>query len=153
VYRGIKNFNNFGKIHSFNGKTKLDKWKGDSCNALNGSDGTLNPPLIQVNVTPVYIYVPEICRSIQWKYVGSSKFSGISCGQYSLPPLNSVPEEPDAWCFCPMDDPQDCNIHGIWNIGPCVEGTVWHGYAITWIAQYARKLILNLKIRGSAVVD
>lgn len=97
-------------------------YKDDSCNAINGSDGTMNPPFIEPGVTELYAFVPEICRSVRWQYLFDAVTHGINVARYTLPAIESVPENPDKWCFCPKEDPMQCDIAGLESLTACFQG-------------------------------
>jgi len=42
---------------------KLDMWKGDSCNAINGTDGTIWPAGVKSN-DRLYFFIPDVCRYV-----------------------------------------------------------------------------------------
>src|SRR5665811_1028464 len=46
IISGTQDNTKFGDIVSFKGEKHLDIWNGDSCNMINGSDGTLFPPFV-----------------------------------------------------------------------------------------------------------
>ena len=50
----------FGKILSWNGKTRLDHFRG-MCNMINGTDGSIFHPFIK-KTDILRFYNPEICR-------------------------------------------------------------------------------------------
>ncbi|ODM89906.1 Scavenger receptor class B member 1 [Orchesella cincta] len=123
MYSGRKNSKQFAQIYSIqNGRRKLDLYKADSCNAINGSDGTFNPPFIEPGVTELYAFVPEICRSVKWQYLFNAVTYGINVARYTLPAIESVPENPDKWCFCPKEDPMECDISGMESLTACFQG-------------------------------
>ncbi len=46
---------------SWNGKTKMDAWKGDKCNEMSGTDGSIFPPFANEG-TVLSVFTPELCR-------------------------------------------------------------------------------------------
>jgi hypothetical protein len=98
---------------------KLDLYKGDFCNRILGTDGTLNQPFIKPGETELYVFIPELCRSIQWKFVKMVNVNGIPVARHIFPHIKTTQEDPNMSCFCPKDDPMKCDIHGIANLADC----------------------------------
>jgi scavenger receptor class B protein 1 len=67
VRTGKTNPQEFGRIVSWNGKTKLDYYNGD-CNLINGTDGSLAPPFL-TKQTRIRFFSSDICRHV-WKILG-----------------------------------------------------------------------------------
>ncbi|KAF7257722.1 hypothetical protein EG68_04786 [Paragonimus skrjabini miyazakii] len=59
---GAENIQDIGKIYEVDGKKKLKIWDYDEANMINGTDGSLAPPGMEVGST-VTFHVPDICRS------------------------------------------------------------------------------------------
>ena len=58
-------------IDSFNYLKKLDYWKTEQCNMLNGTDGSSFPPGV-TDSTTLYMFNDNLCRSVPltfWKDV------------------------------------------------------------------------------------
>ncbi|PSN52678.1 hypothetical protein C0J52_06018 [Blattella germanica] len=61
VFTGGHDIKFFGLIDKFNGRSHLPHWKTETCNALNGSDGSIFPPHISKDTT-LYVYEKDLCR-------------------------------------------------------------------------------------------
>ncbi|KAF8570141.1 hypothetical protein P879_01048 [Paragonimus westermani] len=59
---GAENIQDIGKIYEVDGKKKLKIWDHDEANMINGTDGSLAPPGMEVG-SMVTFHVPDICRS------------------------------------------------------------------------------------------
>jgi len=63
------------KIESWNNLDKLNYWTTEWANQINGTDGSeFAPNLKQKN--PLYMFRPEICRSIRLEYLERRKING-----------------------------------------------------------------------------
>lgn len=57
VRTGKNNYEDFGRIVSYNHMNSMNIWNGDSCNQLNGTDGIIFPPYL-FNKSRLYVLVP-----------------------------------------------------------------------------------------------
>ena len=49
----------FGRIVKYNDDKKMSKWRGESCNAINGTDGIIFPPFMKYEPNKrIYVVVP-----------------------------------------------------------------------------------------------
>lgn len=122
---GIRNHSEFGQLTAYENKTKLSFHRHNYCNAINGSDGTLNPPFIEPGVTDVYFFVPELCRSIKWQYDHETVTHGIPVSRFKFPDILTPYENPDLWCFCPYHKLEKCDIHGMATLAACYQGKLF----------------------------
>ncbi|ODM99319.1 Sensory neuron membrane protein 1 [Orchesella cincta] len=150
VYRGVEDSTMFNTIKSVNdGKTRLEPWWKDHCAMVNGTDGTMFPPFITKD-TRLYIYVPEICRSIFIEYDSETEYEGIKGYRFKLPP--EMFTDPYVYtanmCFC-MDVKGEfnnsCNFNGMGRLFSCkanVPVTIGKPHfldADEWVVEEARK--------------
>nr|AOT85638.1 sensory neuron membrane protein 1E [Mayetiola destructor] len=115
VMRGVKNYNEIGKVVAFNGETEMDVWPEDECNQYVGTDSTIFSSLMDVN-DGIWAYEPAICRSLGAHYVGKSKYMGVPTAQFDL---DIGSEQNTKECFC-RDFPDDCPKKGTFDLFPCV---------------------------------
>ncbi|CAG7785909.1 unnamed protein product, partial [Allacma fusca] len=125
VYRGVKNYKDFGKIVEYDHQTEVNFWTNSSlppkseqyCNKINGSDGSLFAPFVRKD-KKIYIFSYEICRSIFLKFDKEVTFEGIPAFRFTPPPelLADPLDNEDNRCFCP--DPG----HGLANY--CTAGAI-----------------------------
>jgi len=76
VYRGIKNYEDVGRVLTIANSTKLKMWFGSPCNDIRGTDGTIFPPFLNKE-KEVWVHSPDICRSIGAYYFEPGKVQGI----------------------------------------------------------------------------
>lgn len=117
----------FGHFKAWNGLTKLDIWKGDTCNMINGTDGTIWPAGVDKK-DRLYFYIPDICRSLYVTFQEESQFKGIKTYIFSTPDslLAGKRTNPDNACFC-MEEDEDlaekrCTLDGIFDASGCQKG-------------------------------
>lgn len=86
IDNGYRSLINYGKIVTYDNKTKLDFWKKESCNQLNQSTtGDLNPPFQKEIPDIVKIFAEDLCRNLPLKYNGSVNYKFINTNRYTLP--------------------------------------------------------------------
>lgn len=80
----------FGRVSSWNAHKTLPFWPAPACNAINGSDGTLFPPPISTR-EPLYIFNPDLCRTVNMIYDRPSSVRSIPAYRFILNPANFAP--------------------------------------------------------------
>jgi len=76
VYRGIKNYEDVGRVLTIGNETKMDLWSGNPCNNFRGTDGTIFPPFLSKE-KEVWVHSLDLCRSIGAYYIEPGKVQGI----------------------------------------------------------------------------
>lgn len=84
VYTGEKNMNRYLSYHSWNEEKSLPFWKNKYCDMINGTDGRGFSPFIKRSDT-LYIFIPDICRSVPLKYESDVDVKGIPAYRFTLP--------------------------------------------------------------------
>lgn len=69
INTGGENIQDIGKIYEVDGMTKMDVWDYPEANMINGTDGSLAPPGLNIGST-ISFHVPDICRSTTLYAVG-----------------------------------------------------------------------------------
>lgn len=127
MYTGLANTQNkFGYIKTWKNKTKLDIWKSDSCNAINGTDGTIFPAGVSMN-DRLDFFIPDICRSLFITFQEKSSYKGIQTYLFSAPNdvLAGRHTNPDNECFCIEEDEELAEkrcVDGIFDLAGCQNG-------------------------------
>ncbi|XP_054158913.1 lysosome membrane protein 2-like [Oppia nitens] len=122
VYTGLSDTEDmFGYFKSWKSQTKLDYWKADSCNQINGTDGTIWPPFVD-KTKRLYFYVPDVCRSLYVTFQEEAIHKGIKTYIYSAPDdvMAGKDTNPENECFC-MNDNNDyhCRLDGVYDMSQC----------------------------------
>ncbi|CAG7833581.1 unnamed protein product [Allacma fusca] len=107
IKSGIKDISTIGKIVSMDGKSKMDYWADESspehqhCNQINGSDGTLQAPLVTKDRT-MEVFHPILCRSLRFNFNKETSVNGIKAYQFKFPQdmFASPDKNPANQCFC-----------------------------------------------------
>ncbi|CAG7823254.1 unnamed protein product [Allacma fusca] len=127
VKSGLESPDQLGKIVSYNNETFLKHWRNDTCNSINGTDGTMFPPFLTRD-SIVHIFSPPICRSFSAEYHSDQETQGLRTYRFIGSPKNfqAPKSNPDNWCFCKLQpnktEVESCPIDGLFNIWPCTEG-------------------------------
>ena len=101
----------------------------DTCHALRGTDGVFFPPIMDKKY-PVWIYVPEMCRSVFADYESEVEVKDVTAWRYraNINLINYT--HPENLCFCrafrwcaKSDESGET-----WNLSqcesPCLDGTL-----------------------------
>ena len=118
---GGEDVKDVARVVSYGGQTKLDFWASDTCNSIQGTDGSLFHPGVQENET-LYIFNRDLCQSLPLVFQEKSVHHGLETLRFA-PPSNvfGTPEEnPRNSCFCPDGD---CAPSGLFNISRCQFGS------------------------------
>lgn len=127
-----------GKIFSFNGKSSLDGWPSEYCNKIDGSDGTIFPPILDSS-TLINAFHPDACRTIQMSHIGNGEFKEMPTLRYSFASnvFESLDLHPENECFC-KETYEWCKKGGVFPVWPCVAGFIFEN------KKNAKKISKNL---------
>jgi len=67
---------------------------------MGGTDGTIFPPGVDTE-KDLWVFVPELCRSIWLQYTADTTVNGIPANQYRPGPDVFDMANPDNFCYCP----------------------------------------------------
>eukprot|EP00096_Caligus_rogercresseyi_P009544 TRINITY_DN3248_c0_g1_i2.p1 TRINITY_DN3248_c0_g1~~TRINITY_DN3248_c0_g1_i2.p1 ORF type:complete len:506 (-),score=107.11 TRINITY_DN3248_c0_g1_i2:53-1570(-) len=120
INTGLEDLSRLGEILSFKGKNKLDKWSGEDCNTIRGTDGTIFPSRLKKE-DMIHVFSPDLCQSLPLVFQKEVTSQGIP-GYRFIPPSNVFygPEKnPRNKCFC--DEKKNlCMVNdGLLNVAPC----------------------------------
>ncbi|CAH4036586.1 sensory neuron membrane protein 2-like isoform X1 [Pieris brassicae] len=125
MVRGTQNINELGHIVSYQDKQSMEQWMDNYCGMINGSDGSIYPPINENNVpSRLYYFEPQICRSIYVSVVGQRAFLNMSTYYFEVDSsmLASKSANPDNKCFCKRNwssNHDGCLLMGTFNVMPC----------------------------------
>ncbi|KAG9509931.1 Lysosome membrane protein 2 [Fragariocoptes setiger] len=99
-------FDRFMQIDSWNNMTQLNVWpkggpSGNACNTIQGTDGSQFHPGLKRD-TRLYVFSPEVCRSLQLEYREDTTARDIPLYRYSTPTETfAAPYKNEkSSCFC-----------------------------------------------------
>ncbi|XP_067413141.1 lysosome membrane protein 2 isoform X2 [Emydura macquarii macquarii] len=121
VLSGKMSYLNFSKIVEWRGKESLNWWTTESCNMINGTDGSVFHPLISTDET-IYMFSSDFCRSLYVTFDSFVSVSGISAYRF-VPPAKVFANSsvnPDNAGFCVPAG--NCQGSGILNVSICKQG-------------------------------
>ncbi|NWH71164.1 SCRB1 protein, partial [Piaya cayana] len=113
VHTGRKNISRVHMVDSWNGLKKVNYWRSNECNMINGTAGEMWPPFM--SPTSLEFYSPDACRSMTLVYEKSGKFEGVPTYRFVAPKTlfaNGTDYPPNEG-FCP------CMQSGIQNVSSC----------------------------------
>ncbi|KAL4711629.1 hypothetical protein ACJJTC_011337 [Scirpophaga incertulas] len=127
MVRGREKVDELGHIVSYKGKTSMSNFWGNDefCGRLNGSDGSIFPPINENNVPKrLYTFEPEICRSLYASLVGKRTIHNITAYYYEISSeaLAAKSANPENKCFCRKNwsaNHDGCLIMGLLNLITC----------------------------------
>jgi hypothetical protein len=112
----------FAEVRKFNGKERLDGWRG-RCNAIAGTNGELHKPFLETG-KPLKVFLGALCRSLSLDPVGERLVptkSGVMALEYEFTGrlFQGARSNPDNECYCKDKRTYDCQYDGLAGIGPC----------------------------------
>ncbi|KAA0203320.1 hypothetical protein HAZT_HAZT008805 [Hyalella azteca] len=120
MYTGVNNPEKMNFIHSWNGRTKLNFWEGESCNRIFGTDAGGFSPGVKPS-DELWIFNGQLCRSIPLVYQKTVNRGGINAFRF-VPPRNVFsygPKNPQNSCYCSQGR---CPPTGVLDMKPCYYG-------------------------------
>lgn len=132
ILTGTQNVNQVGQIVKFDKKQKMDFWTSDTCNKIQGTDGSIFPPFIKRD-SIFWMFVPDICRSIYASYYKDIELNGLQLLRYTVPrdafdaknPQNEGYCQPSLQLFYPnnqthfQNTSMYCLPSGLLNVSQC----------------------------------
>ncbi|XP_051870323.1 lysosome membrane protein 2-like [Pristis pectinata] len=115
---GKKNYMDFTKIIMWKGQKSLSWWASNTSNMINGTDGSTFHPLIKKDEA-LYIFAPDICRSLYLMFEKEVKVKGISAYRFTVPKEIFAIDNLSIEGFCPE---RNCYLSGVLNISICKQG-------------------------------
>ncbi|KAI9565812.1 hypothetical protein GHT06_009607 [Daphnia sinensis] len=123
IESGANGLDKLGLIRTWKGEDSLSYWKDPYCDMINGTDGAIYPPVVDVNER-IYIFVTDLCRSIYTTYERDIETMGINTHRFTVPPEVFDDKNPDNFCYCRDHsiDPDLCFSAGLLDLRPCQFG-------------------------------
>ncbi|XP_072352417.1 lysosome membrane protein 2c isoform X2 [Scyliorhinus torazame] len=118
---GQENYKNFTRIVEWRGNNSLDWWTTDTCNMINGTDGTSFHPLVTKNDTLLF-FSSDLCRSLYTTFEQELGVKGIRVFRFVLPNevFANATVNPENAGFCvPVGN---CLGSGVLNVSACRQG-------------------------------
>ncbi|KAJ0015391.1 hypothetical protein NQD34_009011 [Periophthalmus magnuspinnatus] len=118
---GLKNYKDFARVDTWNGKSSLDWWTTDECNMINGTNGASFHPVITKSET-LYMFSSDLCRSLYAEYEEDVTVKGIPGYRFSPPGkvFANLTVNPDNAGFCVPAG--NCLGSGVLNVSACKQG-------------------------------
>ncbi|XP_028967227.1 scavenger receptor class B member 1-like [Galendromus occidentalis] len=118
MYTGETSIKDLNRIHSVNGEHIRRIWQEPKCNVVDGTFGTLKPPMDESGSTR--IYVPDMCRTITTRYQRDVAWHDIRLRRFNLTIDNfqSSEDNPENFCY----DREFRQPSGIAELAPCKKG-------------------------------
>lgn len=118
VHTGAGGLENLQVIQEWKGSPKLDFWKTESCNMINGTEGSQFPRPISPQ-REMRMYSSDLCRSLYFKYEKTVVHGGLELNRYVLP-YEVLAKTPENDCYC--TDDFTCKDSMV-NLSPCKKGS------------------------------
>ncbi|XP_029455769.1 lysosome membrane protein 2 [Rhinatrema bivittatum] len=118
VLSGDDNYLDFSRIVEWRGNRTLHWWTSDTCNMINGTDGTSFHSVISKEET-IYLFSSDLCRSASLTYQSSQSVKGIPVYRF-VPPSKlfaNASVNPENAGFCVPAG--NCLRSGVLNISVC----------------------------------
>ncbi|KAM5194692.1 lysosome membrane protein 2 [Mantella aurantiaca] len=118
---GSKEYMDFTRIVEWNNQRKLSWWTSESCNMINGTDGTTFHPLIDKDDI-LYMFSSDLCRSLYAIYDSTKSVKKVSAFRF-VPPAKifaNITINPGNAGFCVPAG--NCLPSGLLNVSECKQG-------------------------------
>ncbi|GAA6107177.1 scavenger receptor class B member 1 [Tachysurus ichikawai] len=114
IFTGKDDINVVHKVDSWNGLKKVNYWKSEQCNMINGTAGQMWPPFMTTESTLPF-YSPDACRSMELVYERPGTSQGIPVYHYVAPKtlFANGSDYPPNEGFCP------CRQSGLLDVRSC----------------------------------
>ncbi|XP_077864537.1 lysosome membrane protein 2-like [Saccoglossus kowalevskii] len=122
VFTGETDIKKLNQIDMWNGIRKLSHWTTEQANMINGTDGSMNAPFMDLT-KPQFVYAADACRSLVGVYEKHVYLKGIKLARFSAPEyvLADADTYPPNIGFCtPNED--HCLPAGLLNASACQQG-------------------------------
>lgn len=121
IYTGNGKSSRFGMIDNWNYMKSLPYWTTDTCNMVNGTDGTIYPPFMKRS-NVLYLFSSDLCRSIYLTYTKDVKLRDIPLYRFNAPKevFQNAKENPANQGFCVPSE--NCLESGLLNVESCRDG-------------------------------
>ncbi|KAJ0057089.1 hypothetical protein NL108_002022, partial [Boleophthalmus pectinirostris] len=115
---GLKNYKDFARVDTWNGKSSLDWWTTDECNMINGTNGASFHPVLSKNEV-LYMFSSDLCRSLYAEYEEDVTVKDIPGYRFSPPSkvFANLTVNPDNAGFCVPAG--NCLGSGVLNVSVC----------------------------------
>lgn len=84
MFTGEGNISRINVVDLVGGKRHFNLWGGEECNTIRGTFGNVRPPMATTDEQTVFI--PDIKRSVDLRYVYDSKVSSVSTRRFAATP-------------------------------------------------------------------
>lgn len=108
VFRGLKNYQDLGRVIAMDDEPELNMWKGDECNQFKGTDSTIFPPYMEPG-DDIWAFERGICRSMHAHYVGKNEYMDMDVLEYAVD-FGSRVNAKDCYCRGPGKCPKNGNF-------------------------------------------
>ncbi|CAH1118568.1 unnamed protein product [Phaedon cochleariae] len=123
---GIKDINRLALVEEMGGEESLGLYAADSCNSIEGTDGSMYPPKLIREKQPLHIMFPEFCRRIPIVFMGETKImeGKVPAYTYTIPEdvFDTPDTKPENECFCVLDGGK-CPLKGLSSTSGCNYGS------------------------------
>ncbi|GIY69822.1 lysosome membrane protein 2 [Caerostris extrusa] len=121
VFTGEDDIGKYAQIVKWNNMSRIPFWNNQYCNMMNGTDGSQFPPPVSKRDV-LYVYTPELCRSVSLEYLVDTRVRGIPALRFVTPEklFASPLVNPDNMCYCTEE--KFCGLSGILDVSPCRKG-------------------------------
>lgn len=117
------NFTNIGQVVRWNGKPKVNYWKG-TCNEIRGTDGQFFHPFIQKE-DKLRIFAPDLCRSLAIEFIKTTSIRSIELYRFGISSdfFRPIDYNEETACYCVKKSfeakKKFCKLGGVVDVSSC----------------------------------
>ncbi|CAH1124067.1 unnamed protein product [Ceutorhynchus assimilis] len=116
IQRGIKHYQDLGRLIEVDGQREIDLWSSDECNRFEGTDGWIFPPLAEPE-EGLKSYSTDLCRNIKLNYVKDTVYKKVNVRLYETDLGDQTNDEKEK-CYCRNED--SCLKKGLFDLTKCM---------------------------------
>ncbi|XP_028039293.1 lysosome membrane protein 2-like isoform X1 [Bombyx mandarina] len=123
INTGEKNIDRMNIIEKFDGRDHLTYWGSPECNSLEATDGSIFPPSQLDKNKTLYVFYPQLCRRLPFRFEKEVETYGVKLLRYKMPVnvFDDAKHNPANQCYCEIDT-ATCPPKGVINVTDCTMG-------------------------------
>ena len=107
-----------GIVEKWDNNTNLPFWYKDTCNMINGTDGSLFPVEVS-EYERLYMFNSKMCRSIFLEAGKHELLDGVETTKFTVPPEVFEVDFEDNVGFCRDAEAKNCIGNGLLDVSSC----------------------------------
>ncbi|XP_075256668.1 lysosome membrane protein 2-like [Convolutriloba macropyga] len=120
-----------GIVEKWDNNTNLPFWYKDTCNMINGTDGSLFPVEVS-EYERLYMFNSKMCRSIFLEAGKHELLDGVETTKFTVPPEVFEVDFEDNVGFCRDAEAKNCIGNGLLDVSSCYDHILGEDSGLLW---------------------